>query len=129
MSHIVVLKLLITDLESLGKACDRIGTRLVLGQKRFKTYGSQLGEADHTITVPSNKNAYEIGVKANKGNSYSLMTDFYAGGHGLEDIVGKNAKKLECAYQHEVALKHIPAGFQVSESMEEDGTLLMECTR
>lgn len=129
MSHIVLLKLLITDLEALGRASESIGAKLVLGQKKFNTYGGRVGNADHTITIPNNKRAYEIGVQANKGNSYSLLTDFYAGGQGLEEVVGKNAKKLECAYQHEVALKHIPAGFQLSEHMEEDGTLVMEAVR
>lgn len=129
MSHIAVLKILISDLDALGRACEHIGTRLVLGQKKFKTYGTTPGSADHTITIPGNKNAYEIGVKQNKGNSYSLMTDFYAGGHGLEAVVGRNAVKLECAYQREMALKHLPSGFQLTETMEEDGTLVMEAVR
>jgi hypothetical protein len=146
MSHVTAINLFITDLDSLAKACERLGLELVKGQKTFKWYGrfvgdspgipgmkaSDYGKCEHAIRVKGNKVAYEIGlIKRRDGKAgYELIWDNWAGGHGLcakvmyENTLGKtrtapNADKLKDWYAAEVSAKTMRRqGFRVNATQQ-----------
>ncbi len=105
MSHICTVDLHITDLTALQKAAEVLGLKLNLNQKTYKWYGRSVGDyplpegfkaedfgkCEHTLSIPGNGQAYEIGVVARRDGKpgYTLMWDFWNGGYGLEKIVGK----------------------------------------
>jgi len=148
MSHVTLIDLFITDLDSLEKACERLGLELVRGQKTFKWYGQWVGDykgrdaayrqgvdtkdygkCEHAIRVKGNARAYEIGLVARTDGKpgYRLVWDNWAGGHGLCATVqypGKaqkpNADKLKDWYAAEVARKQMARkGFRVKTVQQE----------
>lgn len=139
MSHVTTIDLFITDLDSLAKACERLGLELVTGQKTFKWFGRFVGDSvppqginpkdygkcEHAIRVKGNKQAYEIGlVKRVDGKAgYQLVWDNWQGGYGLCEKTTynaaqarstPNADKLKDWYAAEVARKQMrQQGFRV----------------
>lgn len=120
MSHISKFELDVTNLDALDSACSKLGIELVRDQKTYKWYGTRvgndplpdgltiadLGKCDHAIRVPGKSNAYEVGVVKNKTRpGYSLMWDYWMGGYGLEEKVGKNGDLLKQQYQVEHGIK------------------------
>jgi len=94
MSHISKIELEIKDIDTLRKACSRLGLEFMKEQKVFKWYGSR-GECDHAIKVPNA--TYEIGVKKSQhGNGYELVCDYYD--KGIEKAIGKQGGLLKQAY-------------------------------
>jgi len=153
MSHVAVIDLHITDLDSLAKACDRLGLELVKGQTTYKWYGVSVGDyraldavkapdgiCEHAIRVKGNPRAYEIGlVKRSDGKAgWSLVWDHWAGGHGLCEKVmyserGKrqkpNADKLKDWYAAEVAKKQMRRqGFRVN-AYQMEGKVRVSCRK
>ena len=97
MSHVETVKVNITDLEALKKACERLGVEFHEGQTHYEWYGhsvgdypipagltkTDLGHCAHAIHVPGVK--YEIGIVPNKsGKGYTLAYDFWGPGQGLQ---------------------------------------------
>jgi len=73
MSHIATIELEVNDLESLSRACQRMGLKLVRGKKTYKWYYGD-NTCDHAIVVPGAN--YEIGIHHKEGK-YNLETDFW----------------------------------------------------
>lgn len=114
MSHVTSIEVVIKDLASLKAACADIGLEFLENQQTYRWYGhhvgdypipagfkvEDLGKCLHAIGVKGNKNAYEIGVVKNpNGEGYLLLWDFWSGGYGLQDVVGKDCKNLTHAYK------------------------------
>lgn len=155
MSHVATIKVEVKDLDALDKACQEIGCELVRGQKNYRWYGSHvgdyplpegftaqdLGKCDHAIRLkeqPKMPNGmayrqqpYEIGVVKNKtGDGYTLLWDFWAGGYGLEQVVGKDAQRLRQEYATEVAYRAaLRKGFRVTKTRKANGTIALTCTK
>jgi hypothetical protein len=123
MSHVATVDIEIKDLTALAKACETLGLKLNLGQKKYKWYGrsvgdyplpagfkaSDLGKCDHAISIPGNKRAYEIGVCTNPATGKTeLLWDFWQGGYGMRDKVGGNkCEGLVHEYAKEVARNQV----------------------
>jgi hypothetical protein len=126
MSHVTTIDLHITDLDSLAKACDRLGLELVKNQETFKSYQQGL-KCDHLIRVKDARaGAYEMGlVKRSDGKAgYSLSWDHTMARELVAKVTydGKitygrtgNADKLKDWYAAEVAQKQMRRqGFRVN---------------
>ena len=75
MSHLAKIELEVTDLESLSKACNKLGLNLIRGKTSFKWYNGN-GDCNHAIEVPGA--SYEIGlVIKGQDKGYILQTDFF----------------------------------------------------
>jgi len=147
MSHVARISTIINDLDCLEKACLECGLVLNRGQSTYKWYGSYQRDyheedaaylhgiktedygkcADHAISVPGNTGAYEVGVVKNPdGEGWVLIWDFYAGGHGLQKMLGgsKDANKLLNSYSKEVILaKADELGFVYDWEKDENGEI------
>lgn len=122
MSHVADMCLEVNDLNALDEACKELGLELVRGQTTYKWWGysvgdyplpagfttKDLGKCDHAIRIPNNHQAYEIGVVARKDGKpgYTLLWDFYAGGYGMQEKVGKDGGLLKQHYSIQRAKKH-----------------------
>lgn len=141
MSHVAKIKVEIKDLHALRAAAESLGLRFNLHQKTYKWYGSSvgdyplpegftaadLGKCNHAISIPGNSTAYEIGVVERNGK-FTLLWDFWQGGYGLVERVGKDGQKLIQAYARQVAIKQARAqGMTVTETTREDGTIVLRC--
>lgn len=146
MSHVATVEIEIKDLDALRVACKRIGLEFREGQKKYKWYGhhvgdyplpagftqAELGRCDHALAVPNaDKNTYEVGVvKRKDGPGFVLLWDFFAGGMGLEEVVGPECSKLRQAYAVEVAKKKaIQGGFMVTEKQLAGGKIQLVCNK
>lgn len=114
MSHVTTMELEIKDLEALKDACKMLGLEFVVGQKTFKWYGvhvgdyplptgftkEDMGKCIHAIRIPGNPSSYEIGVAERRDGQtgYVLLWDFWAGGFGLQEKVGKEGGLMKQAY-------------------------------
>jgi hypothetical protein len=142
MSHVVKLKTRITSLVALKKAAESLGMEMV-EQPTYAWYGTSvgdyalpagfsakdLGKCKYAIKIPNNSRAYQIGVvpaRTDKGEpvagQYELLFDFWSGGYGLMDKVGKDACKLTQSYKIEVAKSRIPLGWSIKTTVKKDGT-------
>ncbi len=84
----------------------------------------------HALSIPDDKNAYEIGVIARRDGKpgYTLLWDFWAGGYGLVKKVGANCDKLKQAYAFEVAAKKARSmGYQVKREAQANGDVRLRC--
>lgn len=121
-SHVAKIDLEIRDLEALTMAAERLGLRFNRGQTSYRWYGrsvgdyplpegfteADLGKCNHAIGLNSDSAyaalskhgqvPYEIGVVDNGDGTFTLLWDFFAGGFGLEDVVGADAKNLTDEY-------------------------------
>lgn len=146
ISHVAEISLEIRDLDALAVAAKKIGLELRRGQQNYKWWGrsvgdyaipagfnaEELGKCEHALSIPGNDQAYEIGVvrRRDQKPGWQLLWDFYAGGRGLEAVVGKDACKLKQRYAAEVAMKAArKQGFRVSEKMQADGKIRLVCQR
>lgn len=130
MSHTVEIELFINDLDALEEAAKIIGAELVRDQKTFHSYNN--GTCEHAIRLPGNKQAYEVGVVARRDGKpgYTLMTDFFVGGYGMEDVIGKGGKKLEQAYTVAKACKHYRRkGYAVRTETKADNRIIVKCRK
>ena len=150
MSHVATVELEIKDLACLKKACKELGLEFRENQNTFRWYGQWVndygaqdaaykngiktedyGKCLHAIGIPNNNKAYEVGVvKAPNGPGFTLVWDFYAGGHGLQAAIGQDGNMLKQGYAKEVAKKKARnMGFTLSEQKLEDGTIRLTARR
>ena len=149
MSHVTEIKVEILDLESLAKAAERCGCELITNKKTYHWYGysvgdyplpkgfkaEDLGHCDHAIRVQGGKEGYtyEIGVcKRRDGKEgYTLLIDFFAGGHGLiEKIGGNDAAALTDWYSAEAAASLLEQeGFSCSLVKSASGEIEVEARK
>lgn len=123
------------------------GTEVVEGQTTHRWYGhwvgdwplpkglteDQIGKCDHAIRVIGNDRAYEIGltrIQGENGEEFRLSYDFWNGGYGLEEKVGKGCEKLMSRYSYHAATRKAASlGWSLkSEQVQEDGSLKLEFT-
>lgn len=145
MSHVATVDIQVTDLDVLAHACKRLGLEFVRGQKTYKWYGrwmndysapeaavaqgidpKDFGMCDHAIRIAGNDKAYEVGVVARKDGKlgWTLLWDFFAGGHGLQEKVGENCCKLRSAYAVVAAIKRgVQMGYVAQEQQNADGSI------
>lgn len=145
MSHVAEVDLEIKDLDSLEKACKELGLELVRGKTTYKWYGKHmgdyplpkgfskedLGKCDHAIRIPGNSKSYEIGiVKRRDGRpGFTPLWDFWQGGFGLKDKIGKEGEKLVQEYATQVSIKQVKKkGFTVTRKMV-DGNVILNARR
>ncbi len=142
MSHITTIDLMITDLDSLAKACERLGLELVRGQKTFRGYTT--GQCEHAMRVISQSQAYEVGLsKRTDGKGYDLKWDGGMSAYGpaklLYDKLGYEAityggkapsmDKLKDWYAAEVAKKQMRRqGFRVT-ATQQQGRVQVLCSK
>jgi hypothetical protein len=143
MSHVASIEIEVRDLEALKAACRTLGLEFVADQRTYRWYGrhvgdyplpqgftvEDLGRCDHAIRVPGNSLAYEIGVTRRRDGrpGYVLLWDFWRGGYGLEERVGKDACKLKQAYAVEAAKRAAQRAGQrfLGQSTKADGTVVL----
>ena len=115
MSHVANINLEVTSLDTLKKACKRLGLEFRENQRTYQWYGhwvgdyplpqgfrkEDLGHCDHAIRVPGA--SYEIGVVEKNGKP-TLLWDFWHQG-GLEAVLGKGGSRLREAYAVETAIE------------------------
>lgn len=108
MSHLVKVKVQVKDLDALEVAAGKLGMVMNRGQATYRWYGvsvgdyplpegfseEQLGKCDHALSIPGNSGAYEVGVVDHHDGNFSLLFDFWSGGYGLMEKIGKDAGKL-----------------------------------
>lgn len=145
------VELEIKDFACLEAACKALGLVFNKGKKNYKWYGQWVGDyhgkdaaykngfdpktygkdAEHTISVANNKNAYEIGVVKNpKTGKYHLIYDFWNGGNGLEKVVGKSCDLLCRQYAKEVAVKQVRRlGYTASVTTNAEGEIEITATK
>ena len=100
-------------------------------QKKFKWYANAQGDCDHALRVKGNSKAYEIGIVKNpEAEGYKLLSDFYAGGKGLEACVGKNGSLLNQNYSAKVAIKQARRdGYRVKQTTKKNGNILLRLSQ
>jgi hypothetical protein len=123
MSHVATVNVVVKDLDCLEEAARRCGLEMVRGQKTYRWYGrhvgdypvpagfevKDLGHCTHALRIaqdqlhPGNSHAYEVGVVARPDGTYALIWDFWARGHGLQDVIGDQGKTLINEYALQVA--------------------------
>lgn len=130
MSHILKMAFVINDLEALDEAASEIGCELVRGQTTHKSYYASGNHCLHAIRVKdANRQTYEVGLTQAADGSYELRFDSFAGGNGLIDKIGAEAKLLRQEYTGAlVARDRRRAGYNVSK-VRENGKLRIHATR
>ncbi len=145
MSHVAKVSLEVKDLGCLAKAAQHLGLEFRGDQRTYRWYGrsvgdypipegmteADLGKCDHAIGIPGNSRAYEVGVvKKKNASGYELAWDFFAGGFGLQEKIGKDGMKLKQEYAVQVVMKHARAsGYQVSRQTKQDGSVVLKAVR
>jgi hypothetical protein len=137
---------MVTDLDALEAAAEKLGLEMVRGQKTYRWWGhsvgdyplpagfhsDELGKCQHALRVKNNPGAYEVGIVERRDGEpgYTLLWDFYSGGYGLQEKVGAGACKLQQEYAVEVAKKYwLAQGWQVTEERKEDGTVTLNAAQ
>lgn len=124
MSHVSCIETEIKDLDALEAAAATIGMELVRGQTTHNWYGTWVndyhggdaayhhgikpadyGKCHHAIRIPGKADAYEVGVVQMEDGTFRLVWDFWAGGCGLEEKIGKGGAQLLQGYSMAVATK------------------------
>lgn len=135
MSHIVQVKVKISDLRALAAAAKELGGELVLDQKTHTFYSGK-GQCEHAIKIPGVN--YEVGVVKLEGGGYTLAHDPYGGdqagygshdGHKLTQKFGDGLKKLTQYYA--VAKAEIEArakGWMTSRQTLKNGSIKITMT-
>ena len=140
MSHVTDIGVEITDLDCLRKACERMGLYLVK-KDAYKWYGrhvgdyklpvgftkEDMGKCEYAIGIPGRDESYEVGVVRRRDGKpgYTLHYDFWRGGFGIEQAVGKDCYGLVSRYSAEVAKQAaLNQGMMLmGEQVFEDGTV------
>ena len=139
MSHVTLMDVEINDLEALKKAAANCGLEFV-EQKTFKWYGyhvgdyplppgftkADMGKCEYALRIPGNKDAYEVGIARRRDGKpgYVPLWDFWGGGFGLEERVGKEGLRLMDEYAAEVAIAELElAGHRAYRTVSTDGQI------
>ena len=119
MSHITRIELEVRDLETLRRACVRLGLELREGQKTFRWYGRE-EVCEHAISVPGAQ--YEIGI-VKTGDAYELRCDYYD--QAIGRAIGSSGGLLRQAYAVErTKCEARRKGYSVLEKRTEAGIRL-----
>lgn len=146
MSHVATVDVQITNLDDLAAACQRLGLEFARGQQSYRWYGehvrdyplpegfteAELGLCEHAIKIPGNLRAYEIGVVKRRDGKpgWMLMWDFFNGGYGLEQVVGKDCGLLRQSYATVAATRAARGqGYRVHEHQLADGQIKLVLSR
>jgi hypothetical protein len=137
LSHTILMEFEITDKGALLTAVAAIGLRYNDGQRTFRGYGDSRQDCQDAISVPDNREAFEIGVIANSKGGYDLLWDNFGGGKdynssgkGLCDYVGQDGKRLYDEYNAAFLTKQYEQdGYSMSRTNTEDGRILLEAYR
>ena len=146
MSHVATVDVEVKDLDALAEAARAVGLELIRGQTTYRWYGRHVGDyplpagyakkdlgmCEHALRIPDGPDkharAYEIGVVRRRDGKpgYALMWDFYSGGFGLEERVGKDCQNLRREYALTVATRAAVArGYQVNKQTQPGGGYLL----
>ena len=139
MSHVICMEFSVTDKGALETAVIALGLRYNTGQRTFRGYCGDTQRCEDAISVPNEKDAFEIGVVSTSQGTYDLRWDNYNGGKdygdnktakGLCDFVGQDGKKLYDEYNAAFLTKQYEMdGFMMSRSNTEDGRIVLEAYR
>lgn len=128
MSHVAHIDLHVKDLDCLREACKELGLEFREGQTTWRWFGKWMDDyhdesraaalqgfdpkrfgldSIHAIGVPGNSDAYEIGVIPRQDGKpgFTLLYDNYCAGNGLENLTGRDLKKLKTEYGMSVGKK------------------------
>lgn len=136
MSHVKTLKVRIHNLGNLEKAANRLGLTMVK-KDTYNWYGyfvgdaplpegyekEDLGKCEYVLTS-GKEDMYEVGVVKSKSGdgSYDLLYDEWAGGRGLEAIIGTGAKRLVQMYSAEtIKAQMLTEGYNIKEEETSNG--------
>ena len=142
MSHVVKCDLEIRDLKALASAAKLLGMELRENQKTYRYWGhgvgdfplpegftpKDLGKCDHALSVIDKPDAYEVGVcnRRDGRQGFTLLWDFYAGGKGLMEKIGKDGNKLKQSYAEIVAANALKKkGFKVQRKVNDQGKVVL----
>lgn len=144
MSHVADMQLEILDLQALKNAATRLGLKFQENKKTYKWFGSHvgdyplpegiakadLGKCEHSMSIEGNAKAYEIGVlKKKNGKGYHLLWDFWQGGYGLQEKIGKDGQKLKQMYATEAAKRQMKReGYRFKEKTDTEGNIYLTFT-
>lgn len=145
MSHVTAIELEVTDLDSIEKAAEECGLKLVRDQTTFKWYGQWVndynspdaaykqgidpkdyGKCDHALVIPgAGTSQYEIGLVKNKdGPGYKIAYDFYGTGQNLKKLIGEAGEKIKQSYVKHKTIKELAKkGFKLTKTENKDGTV------
>ena len=104
MSHIAVVNCVITNLDALATAAEKLGGELMRDQRSFRMYGSQQQPCLHAIRLKGKADAYEVGLRqkaAEEPGTFDLACDFFDG--NLTKAFGQNLTGLQNEYTALVA--------------------------
>lgn len=141
MSHVADLKMQILDVDCLIEAAQACGLR-VKNKNTFKWFGTHVGDyplpvgfskedmgkCEFALAVDGNDNAYEIGVVKRRDGEpgMTLLWDFWAGGHGLQDKIGADGEKLKMEYTAAVNIKEARRlGHRIERSYNQEGEIVL----
>lgn len=119
MSHVSKVQIEIKSLADLKKAAETLGLYF-REQSTYRWFGKfvgdspmpegfteqELGQCKYAIGIPGNDKSYEVGVVVRDGKIH-LMWDFWQGGYGLEEAIGKDGCKLKQEYSLSVAQREM----------------------
>lgn len=143
MSHVSDIKLKVMNLDLLRQAAEKLGL-IMRSQETYRWYGrhvgdyplpegftkEDLGKCTYALSVPGNDEAFEVGVVARPDGSYTLLWDFWNGGFGLEEAIGKDGEKLIEEYEALVFKQvAIEQGYEVSETVDSNGVRTLEAVQ
>lgn len=141
MSHVSAITLRIKDLRALLESASDIGMEQRM-KETFNWYGThvgdyplpegftkeEMGQCLFALGIKGNDSAYEVGVVKSKVHpgEYELLWDFWAGGHGLQDVIGTDGNKLRQTYAEKVTTKQLrKQGLRVTRSVTDDGKVVL----
>lgn len=156
MSHVATIEIEITNLQDLKAAVAELGLEWAEGQQLYNWYGEHvgdyplpagfaiedLGRCEHAIKLGLQDRAeayarhgvmpYEIGVVRRRDGKpgWALLWDFFAGGFGLEDKIGKDAGRLKQAIATAASIRTMQAqGWRAQRKTLDNGTVQIQFTR
>ena len=119
MSHVVKMRLLVSDLEALDDVFTGLGCTLVRGQTTHAFWNRKQSPCEHAVKVPGT--SYEIGL-VKSGGGWTLAYDAYDG--VIESVCGRKLQTVNEGYVRRVAHKSLARrGFRFREERLGDGRL------
>lgn len=135
MSHVAKVKMKekVDSLDILARCCKRIGLELVTGCSSYRYFAGKNQKCSQKITIPGNKDCYEIGVIENNDGSFTFEWDTFSGGKGIVAKAGTDCSKILQAYKEEKLRTEATAtanelGGYVTEGYNTNGELMFEIT-
>jgi len=126
MSHVVAIKLEVSDIDVLAAAVESLGCTFHRDQKQHRYWSGKMSPCEHAISVPGTR--YQIGVikaKDASGKETGGMTLAYDNYDGVTDKkLGRRLQSLNEDYVRRLAKKKLARkGFRFREKRLDDGRL------